>query len=82
MTQDFMGQLIDVVFGLTGSQYQFPSAAAPYRLEFRGLPSRTHRLCVTPQAYTYTLSSLLQPGDFPKHEPSSGHITKTQSDSH
>lgn len=48
-----MGQLIDVVFGLTGSQNEFPSTAAPYRLEFRGLPPWTHHLYVTAQAYTH-----------------------------
>lgn len=29
MTEDFMGQLVDVVFGLTGSLDQFPFTIAP-----------------------------------------------------
>ncbi len=74
MTEDFMGQLIDVVFGLTGSQDQVPSTTAPYRLEFRGLPPRTHHLCVTAQAYVHTLPpSCSLKTLFPSMNLSSGH---------
>lgn len=72
-----MGQLIDVVFGLTRSQDQFPFTGAHNRLEFRGLLPRTHHLCVTAQAYTHTLTHYLPPScrrfSFPSMKLNSGH---------
>lgn len=54
VTENLMGQLIDVVFGFTGSWTRFSHTTAPYRLEFTSLPPWTHGFTVPPPASTNT----------------------------
>lgn len=54
MTEDFMGQLIDVVLGLTESLDKIVSTAAHQSVEFIRLLPRTH--------YCYIISSLVKSG--------------------
>lgn len=54
VTENLMGELVDIVFGFTGSWNQFSQTTAPYRLEFTGLSPWSHGFTVTPPAVPNT----------------------------